>query len=99
MKKTHLKNAVFASLFLAGVCFTTSCGKSNQNEGEMDATEANGDIYGTDGPTDNRNSGSAAGTGTTNVQTASDTVQGTTTNGNTTGTGSGTGTNDGSTGY
>lgn len=74
---------VCAVLLLTAV----SCGRNDsQREGVRDAGEANGDIYGTDAPTDNQNTQNRAAT--------TDTVRGTTTNGNTSGRSGATGTND-----
>ena len=94
MKKTLLKNAIFAALFIAGLSLT-SCRDNNQNEGMEDAQETNADTYGTDGAMDNEGSGSAAGTGTYSTDTATDTVTGTTTGESPTTTGSGSGTGAG----
>ena len=84
MKKTILKNAVFAALIVAGLSFT-SCkdNRGSETEGTQDATEANGDTYGSESSMDNENSGSTEGTDM-GAGPASDTIQGTTTNGNST---------------
>lgn len=89
MKKTLLRHAFFATLFVAGLSFT-SCRDNNQNEGMEDAQETNADTYGSEGELDNEGSGSAAGTGTYSTDTATDTVQGTTTGGSPATTGAGT---------